>query len=84
MNIKQHTLATPFTLSGKGLHTGLQITATFRPAEENTGVQLCRVDLPGKPTHQALADYVSATERGTVLEHGAWKISPVEHALSAL
>lgn len=47
-------------------------------------MQLCRVDLPGKPTHQALADYVSATERGTVLEHGAWKISTVEHALSAL
>ena len=82
--MNQHTIQSPFTLSGKGLHTGLQITATFLPAEENTGVRLCRVDLPGKPTHQALADYVSATERGTVLEYGAWKISTVEHALSAL
>ncbi len=84
MNTKQHTLFSPFTLTGKGLHTGLHITATFLPAEENTGIQLCRIDLSGKPTHQALADYVSATERGTVLEHGAWKISTVEHALSAL
>lgn len=82
--MKQHTIQSPFHFEGKGLHTGLNISATFLPAEANTGVQLCRTDLPGKPTYQALADYVSATERGTVLERGAWKISTVEHALSAL
>jgi UDP-3-O-[3-hydroxymyristoyl] N-acetylglucosamine deacetylase/3-hydroxyacyl-[acyl-carrier-protein] dehydratase len=62
----------------------LFVTATFHPAPENTGVCLRRVDLPGQPCHQALADYVSATERGTVLERGKWKVSTVEHALSAL
>ena len=82
--MKQYTIQSPFHFEGKGLHTGLNISATFLPAEANTGVQLCRTDLPGKPTYQALADYVSATERGTVLERGAWKISTVEHALSAL
>ena len=80
----QHTLKDSFTLSSVGLHTGLNITATFRPAPANTGVCLRRVDLPGEPCHQALADYVSATERGTVLEYGKWKVSTVEHALSAL
>ena len=82
--MKQHTLKDSFTLSSVGLHTGLQITATFNPAPANTGVCLRRVDLPGQPCHQALADYVSGTERGTVLERGKWKISTVEHALSAL
>ncbi len=82
--MKQHTLKDSFSLSSVGLHTGLHVTATFRPAEANTGVCLRRVDLPGQPCHQALADYVSATERGTVLERGKWKISTVEHALSAL
>lgn len=82
--MKQHTIKESFTLSSVGLHTGLMINATFRPAEANTGVRLCRIDLPNKPCHQALADYVSGTERGTVLEHGKWKISTVEHALSAL
>lgn len=82
--MKQHTLKDSFSLSSVGLHTGLHVTATFRPAEANTGICLRRVDLPGKPCHQALADYVSATERGTVLERGKWKISTVEHALSAL
>ena len=82
--MKQHTLKESFTLSSVGLHTGLHVTATFHPAPENTGVCLRRVDLPGQPCHQALADYVSGTERGTVLERGKWKISTVEHALSAL
>jgi len=82
--MKQHTLKDSFTLRSVGLHTGLFVTATFHPAPENTGVCLRRVDLPGQPCHQALADYVSATERSTVLERGKWKISTVEHALSAL
>lgn len=82
--MKQHTIKESFTLSSVGLHTGLYVTATFRPAEANTGVRLRRIDLPGQPCHQALAEYVSATERGTVLERGKWKISTVEHALSAL
>ena len=82
--MKQHTLKDSFTLCSVGLHTGLFITATFHPAPVNTGVCLRRVDLPNQPCYQALADYVSATERGTVLEHGKWKISTVEHALSAL
>ena len=82
--MKQHTLKDSFTLSSVGLHTGLHVTATFNPAPENTGVCLRRVDLPGQPCHQALAEYVSGTERGTVLERGKWKISTVEHALSAL
>ena len=82
--MKQHTLKSSFSFESKGLHTGLYIHATFLPAEENTGVRICRTDLPNRPTYEAIADYVTATERGTVLEHGAWKVSTVEHALSAL
>ena len=82
--MKQHTLKDSFTLSSVGLHTGLFVTATFHPAPANTGVCLRRIDLPGQPCHQALADYVAGTERGTVLERGKWKISTVEHSLSAL
>ena len=82
--MKQHTLQSSFSFESKGLHTGLQLHATFLPAEENTGIRICRTDLEGRPTYEAVADYVTATERGTVLERGAWKVSTVEHALSAL
>lgn len=82
--MKQHTLADSFAFTGKGLHTGLNLTARFLPAPENTGVRICRVDLADKPCYEALADYVSETSRGTVLEQGDWKVSTVEHMLSAL
>lgn len=82
--MKQATIKTPFSLIGKGLHTGMLIHAQFMPAGVNEGITLCRVDLPEQPCYQALAQYVSATERGTVLQNGDWKISTVEHALSAL
>ena len=82
--MKQHTLNAPFSFESKGLHTGLHLHATFLPTAENTGIRICRTDLEGRPTYQAIADYVTATERGTVLERGAWKVSTVEHALSAL
>jgi len=82
--MKQKTIKQPFSFEGKGLHTGLMIHASFLPAEENTGIRIKRVDLPGQPCHEARIEYVSATERGTVLENGEWRISTVEHALSAL
>ena len=82
--MNQQTLREAFTLEGKGLHTGLYIHATFRPSEAGSGITFCRTDLPDSPTHHAYSDYVTATERGTVLERGRWKISTVEHALSAL
>ena len=82
--MKQHTLKSSFSFEGKGLHTGVYLHTTFLPAEANTGIRICRSDLEGRPTYEAIADYVTATERGTVLERGAWKVSTVEHALSAL
>lgn len=80
----QHTLAQAFTLNGKGLHTGLQITATFCPAPENTGIRFVRIDLPNKPEIKALATNVTATERGTVIANQGVSISTIEHAMAAL
>lgn len=81
---KQQTLANEFTLSGKGLHTGLDITATFCPAEAGTGYKFQRVDLEGEPIVDALADNVAATNRGTVVKKGDIQISTIEHAMAAL
>lgn len=80
----QHTLRESFELEGKGLHTGLRLRARFSPAQAGFGVQICRTDLPGKPTYMASAAFVSATERGTVLKRGEWVVSTIEHAMSAL
>ena len=37
---KQITLKKPATVKGKGLHTGLDVTLTFKPALENHGYKL--------------------------------------------
>lgn len=81
---KQQTLKESFTLSGKGLHTGLPITITFNPAAENHGYKIKRVDLEDQPIIDALAENVGNTQRGTVLIKGDVVISTIEHAMAAL
>lgn len=82
--MKQQTLNGEFTVKGKGLHTGLEIEATFYPAAENAGYKFQRVDLPDQPVIDALAENVTETERGTVISRGDVRISTIEHALAAL
>jgi UDP-3-O-[3-hydroxymyristoyl] N-acetylglucosamine deacetylase/3-hydroxyacyl-[acyl-carrier-protein] dehydratase len=81
---KQKTLKSSFSLSGKGLHTGLDLTVTFNPAPENTGYRIQRVDLEEQPVITAIAEKVVDTQRGTVLAQGDVRVSTVEHGLSAL
>ena len=80
----QTTLRDSFTLHGKGLHTGIDICATVRPAPADNGILFCRTDLPDKPSMPALASFVGGTSRGTVLEHKTWRVSTVEHLMAAL
>ncbi len=80
----QRTINQAFTLSGKGLHTGLDIVLMFNPAPENHGIKIKRVDLEAQPVMDALAENVTHTVRGTVLQKGDVQVSTVEHALSAL
>lgn len=81
---KQKTLAASFSLKGKGLHTGLDIEITFNPAPENHGYKIKRTDLEGQPVLDALAENVTATQRGTVLSKGGVQVSTIEHAMAAL
>ena len=81
---KQKTLKGSFSLCGKGLHTGLNLTVTFNPAPENTGYKIQRIDLEGQPIIDAVAEKVVDTTRGTVLAVGDVRVSTIEHGLSAL
>ena len=84
MQQKQQTLKESFSFSGKGLHTGLDITVTFNPAPADTGYTIQRIDLPEQPVIEAVADNVAATQRGTVVKKGDVVISTIEHAMAAL
>ena len=82
--LKQKTLKDSFSLSGKGLHTGLDLTVTFNPAPDNHGYKIQRIDVEGQPTIDAVADNVTETTRGTVLSKNGVKVSTVEHGMAAL
>lgn len=82
--MKQLTLKDSFTVQGKGLHTGLEIEATFCPAPENHGYKIQRVDLPDQPTIDALAENVVESNRGTVVSQNNVSVSTIEHAMAAL
>ncbi len=84
MSQKQKTLKAPATISGVGLHTGVEVNMTFRPAPVNHGFKFMRTDLEGNPVIEADANYVSNTQRGTVLEKKGVRVSTTEHALAAL
>ena len=84
MTDKQHTLGSSFSLSGKGLHTGLNLTVTFNPAPENHGYKIQRIDLPDQPIIEAVAETVVETTRGTVLGKNDVKVSTIEHGMAAL
>ena len=83
MSEKQTTLAKEVSLKGKGLHTGIDVTITLKPAPANNGYKFCRVDLPGKPLIDAIADNVTETSRGTTLVQGDASVATIEHVLAA-
>ncbi len=84
MSKKQKTIKKPVTLSGKGLHTGLQVDLTFRPAPENHGYVFKRVDLENGPLIHALSKNVTDTSRGTTVAENGARIGTIEHVMAAL
>lgn len=83
MSVKQKTIKKAVSLSGKGLHTGIDVEITLKPAPENHGFLFKRVDLPEQPTIRALAENVTDTSRGTTLEENNAKVATIEHCLAA-
>ena len=84
MSLKQQTLKAPISFSGKGLHTGVQVTMTVKPAPADTGIVFRRIDLEGSPAIPALCDYVVDTSRGTTIELNGARVATIEHIMSAL
>ncbi len=81
---KQHTLLNAISISGTGLHTGINVDMKLKPANVGFGYQFQRIDLPGQPIIKADCDLVTDTSRGTTIEQNDAKVCTVEHILAAL
>ena len=82
--IKQRTLKTAVQATGVGLHSGVKVEMTLRPAAPDSGVVFRRMDLSPPAELRADPYRVTDTRLCSMLESGAAKVSTVEHLMSAL
>jgi UDP-3-O-[3-hydroxymyristoyl] N-acetylglucosamine deacetylase len=84
---KQTTLREPIAVSGVGVHSGLPVTLTLHPADDDAGIVFQRVAADGSIEREIRADVraVTATEFATVLGDASGPLcSTAEHLLAAL
>ena len=84
---KQTTLREEVAVSGIGVHSGLPVTLTLHPADDDTGIVFQRVTADGAIEREIRADVraVTATEFATVLGDASGPLcSTAEHLLAAL
>lgn len=82
--LSQRTIRNKITATGVGLHSGKKVTLTFHPADVNTGIIFRRIEGDKVIEIPALAKYVGDTTLSTSLERDGYKISTIEHLLSAI
>jgi UDP-3-O-[3-hydroxymyristoyl] N-acetylglucosamine deacetylase len=81
--LQQRTIKSLIKATGVGLHSGLRVELTLRPAQAGTGIVFRRVDLPDPVDIVVSAQSVTDTRlASTVTAHGA-KVQTVEHLMSA-
>ena len=81
--MNQTTLAKPIKTNGVGLHTGVEVNMTLKPAPENTGYIFVRTDLDNFEI-PASVEYISHCAYATTLMRRGVVLSTCEHLLSAL
>jgi UDP-3-O-[3-hydroxymyristoyl] N-acetylglucosamine deacetylase len=82
--LRQRTLKTVIRASGVGLHGGVKVNMTLRPAAPDTGIVFRRVDLPEPVDIPAKACMVGDTRMCSCLEKDGVKVGTIEHLMSAL
>ena len=82
--IRQRTLKNLIHATGVGLHTGVKVEMTLRPAAENIGILFRRIDLD-PPADIPVDPYrITDTRLCSALEGPGAKVSTIEHLMSAL
>ncbi len=82
MKRQQKTIKYPVSCTGVGLHTGVESTITFRPAEDNYGIKFLRIDKDDQIITPYIDNVVDLT-RGTTIEENGIRVHTTEHVMSA-
>jgi UDP-3-O-[3-hydroxymyristoyl] N-acetylglucosamine deacetylase len=81
--MNQTTISRAVETTGIGLHTGVEVNLTLKPAPENTGYIFVRTDLDNFEI-PASVEYISHCSYATTLMRRGVVLSTCEHLLSAL
>ena len=81
----QQTIVRPLSISGIGLHTGIDVSMKLSPAEADYGIKFIRNDLNNNNVIEAIWSNVTSTNLSTTIsnKNGA-SVSTIEHLMSAL
>lgn len=82
--LRQRSLKSIIRAAGVGLHSGVKVNMTLRPAAPDTGIVFRRVDLSPPVDIPARATVVGDTRMCTVLEREGARVGTIEHIMSAL
>jgi UDP-3-O-[3-hydroxymyristoyl] N-acetylglucosamine deacetylase len=81
--LKQRTLKSLIRASGVGLHSGVKVNMSMRPAAPDTGIVFRRVDLDPVVDLPASALMVGDTRMCSCLQRDGVKVGTIEHLMSA-
>jgi UDP-3-O-[3-hydroxymyristoyl] N-acetylglucosamine deacetylase/3-hydroxyacyl-[acyl-carrier-protein] dehydratase len=85
IGVKHRTLATPVTLEGIGVHSGMPARLTVLPDPDARGLRFLRTDLVGAEPIPATLDYVVDTDLGTTIGLDETnRVLTIEHLMAAL
>lgn len=80
----QQTIENTAEVRGRGLFTGEEVIARFKPAAPDSGVSFVRTDASVPTRIRALVANVTKRARRTSIRNGTFAIETVEHCLAAL
>ncbi|MEO8484660.1 MAG: UDP-3-O-acyl-N-acetylglucosamine deacetylase, partial [Acidobacteriota bacterium] len=80
----QRTIRRSVTCAGIGLHSGLKVTLSLKPAPANWGIRFQRTDLPGSEIRAHVSHLSGRQQLQTGLVSNKASVDTVEHLLAAL
>ncbi len=83
--LNQKTIKNSISFSGIGLHTGVNINVSIKPANPDTGIIFKRVDLHNNNiVYPNFLNVTSTSLNTTISNEFGVKVSTIEHLMGAL
>lgn len=83
VDYRQRTVREEVTCEGIGLHSGVKVSLTIKPAPVDSGIKFVRTDLPNKPVIKTCLENIIPSTLSTTVANNGYKVSTIEHIMAA-